>query len=199
MPNHCYSHNIDYAYQTECPECRAEEASRNRREMLELQKEDSDGDWKRHEELVQLREREIAKRWNPGDYTCPECLYITLKRGASRCPACQAAIGQDYWPPVYEREILQAEERAKAERAKAAAEPRLKNVHGVVKRIDANHGFGWIEQADGSQVFFHHSEIKGDLLGSMERLRAIQDGQRVTFDIEQGLKGPRAVNVEKDI
>ncbi|MFH0789929.1 MAG: cold-shock protein [Pseudomonadota bacterium] len=62
---------------------------------------------------------------------------------------------------------------------------------GRVKWFNENKGFGFIE-VDGQDkdVFIHHSAI------SMQGFRTLQEGQRVSFDIEQGKKGPAAVNVK---
>jgi CspA family cold shock protein len=62
---------------------------------------------------------------------------------------------------------------------------------GRVKWFNENKGFGFIE-VDGQDkdVFVHHSAI------SMQGFRTLQEGQRVGFDIEQGKKGPAAVNVK---
>ena len=61
--------------------------------------------------------------------------------------------------------------------------------NGVVKFFSAKKGFGFIEQEDGPDVFVHHSEIKA------AGFKTLKEGERVSFDIEQGEKGPRAVNV----
>ncbi len=62
---------------------------------------------------------------------------------------------------------------------------------GSVKWFNENKGFGFID-VDGQDkdVFIHHSAI------SMSGFRTLQEGQRVSFDIEQGQKGPSAVNVK---
>lgn len=62
-------------------------------------------------------------------------------------------------------------------------------VNGIVKWFNDSKGYGFIEQEDGPDVFVHHSGI------STEGFRSLKDGDRVTFDIEQGQKGPSAVNV----
>ncbi len=62
---------------------------------------------------------------------------------------------------------------------------------GRVKWFNENKGFGFIE-VDGQEkdVFIHHSAIE------MQGFRTLYEGQRVSFDIEQGNKGPAAVNVK---
>jgi cold shock protein len=62
---------------------------------------------------------------------------------------------------------------------------------GRVKWFNEKKGFGFIE-VDGQDkdVFIHHSAI------NMQGFRTLQEGQRVSFEIEQGNKGPAAVNVK---
>ncbi len=62
-------------------------------------------------------------------------------------------------------------------------------VNGIVKWFNDSKGFGFIEQEDGPDVFVHHSGI------NTEGFRSLKEGDRVTFEIEQGKKGPSAVNV----
>ena len=60
---------------------------------------------------------------------------------------------------------------------------------GIVKWFNAEKGFGFIEVEGGEDVFVHFSAIQRDGYKSLE------EGQRVTFDIVQGPKGPQAANV----
>ena len=60
---------------------------------------------------------------------------------------------------------------------------------GTIKKLVRERGFGFINDTDGNEVFFHQSaliEAKFDLLN---------DGQEVELDTEKGPKGPRAINV----
>ncbi len=61
--------------------------------------------------------------------------------------------------------------------------------NGTVKWFNEKKGYGFIEQEDGPDVFVHQSAIKGT------GFRTLQEGDRVSFDIEQGEKGPAAANV----
>jgi CspA family cold shock protein len=60
---------------------------------------------------------------------------------------------------------------------------------GIVKWFDDRKGYGFIEQEDGSDVFVHHTGINGS------GFKSLREGDRVTFTVEQGKKGPAAVNV----
>ena len=63
---------------------------------------------------------------------------------------------------------------------------------GNVKWFNESKGFGFIAPADGGKdVFVHFSAIKGD------GFRTLAEGEAVTFDVENGPKGPQAANVQK--
>ena len=61
--------------------------------------------------------------------------------------------------------------------------------NGTVKWFNDKKGFGFIEQEDGPDVFVHFSGISGN------GFKSLAEGDRVTFTIEQGPKGPAAVDV----
>lgn len=61
--------------------------------------------------------------------------------------------------------------------------------NGIVKWFNERKGYGFIQQEDGPDVFVHHSGITG------AGFKSLNEGDRVTFDVEQGKKGPAAVKV----
>jgi CspA family cold shock protein len=61
--------------------------------------------------------------------------------------------------------------------------------NGIVKKFNGSMGFGFIEHENGNEVFVHHSAIHGTAF------KSLSVGDRVTFDVVQGTKGPTAVNV----
>ena len=59
---------------------------------------------------------------------------------------------------------------------------------GTIKRLVADRGFGFIAASGDNEYFFHRSGV--------DNFDSLQVGQSVTFDVEQGPKGPRAGNVK---
>ena len=63
--------------------------------------------------------------------------------------------------------------------------------NGTVKWFNATKGYGFITTEEGSDVFVHCSAIQG------EGCKARDEGQKVSFEITQGTKGPQASDVVK--
>ncbi len=62
--------------------------------------------------------------------------------------------------------------------------------NGTVKWFNSSKGYGFIEQEDGGpDVFVHHTGINAN------GFRSLNEGEQVSFEIQQGPKGPAAVNV----
>ncbi len=63
---------------------------------------------------------------------------------------------------------------------------------GTVKWFNEKKGFGFIEvEGGGKDVFCHYSGIKAD------GFKTLAEGDKVTFDVEEGQKGPQAANVQR--
>ena len=60
-----------------------------------------------------------------------------------------------------------------------------------MKWFNDNKGFGFIEMDDNTDVFVHFNDISGD------GFKSLAEGEAVTFELEDGPKGPKAVNVIK--
>ncbi len=64
-------------------------------------------------------------------------------------------------------------------------------LEGKVKWFNESKGFGFIEQAEGNDVFVHYTAIQN------EGFKTLAEGEEVTFEIVDGPKGPAAANVQK--
>ena len=63
--------------------------------------------------------------------------------------------------------------------------------HGKVKWFNEEKGFGYIERENSDDLFVHFSAIQTD------GFKSLDEGQAVTFEVEQGQRGPQATNVKK--
>ncbi|MCG6946453.1 MAG: cold-shock protein [Deltaproteobacteria bacterium] len=63
--------------------------------------------------------------------------------------------------------------------------------NGIVKWFNDRKGYGFIQQEDGEDIFVHYSSI--DMAG----YKSLAEGEQVTFEVEEGDRGPVAKNVQK--
>ena len=63
--------------------------------------------------------------------------------------------------------------------------------NGIVKWFSDKKGYGFIEKEEGGDIFVHHTSI------NMSGFKTLSEGDRVTFEVEEGNRGPAAKNVEK--
>jgi cold shock protein len=63
--------------------------------------------------------------------------------------------------------------------------------NGTVKWFNNRKGFGFIQQEDGPDLFVHFSSINSD------GYKTLNEGEEVTFEVEDGERGPKAVNVSR--
>ena len=67
-------------------------------------------------------------------------------------------------------------------------------MNGKVKWFNSTKGFGFIEREDKEKdVFVHHSAVRD------AGMKGLEEGQGLIFDIEEGPKGPNAVNLQKSV
>lgn len=64
-------------------------------------------------------------------------------------------------------------------------------MNGKVKWFNEKKGYGFVTAEDGTEVFVHYTDIKSD------GFKTLAEGESITFDVEQGPKGPKAVNIQK--
>ena len=64
-------------------------------------------------------------------------------------------------------------------------------MNGTVKWFNAEKGYGFITGEDGKDVFVHYAAIQG------EGYKALENGQKVSFDVTNGARGPQAANIVK--
>ncbi len=64
-------------------------------------------------------------------------------------------------------------------------------VKGTVKWFNEKKGFGFLSREDGDDVFVHHTSIQA------EGFKTLREGQEVEFEVQDGPKGPQAVNVRE--
>jgi CspA family cold shock protein len=65
-------------------------------------------------------------------------------------------------------------------------------MNGTIKRLVQDRGFGFIVAENGAEYFFHREQLRGGL-----DFDTVSQGERVTFDTQEGPKGPRAINVQR--
>lgn len=119
----CRVHGTEFEPWEGCSDCRdaEERETQDRAELLGTVERIRE---ERLDTVERIKEAAAASAYrsaNPGDYRCPDCKYITLRREAKRCPKCHAQIDDLYWPPILRAEAAAAEAQER-ERRRAAEE-----------------------------------------------------------------------------
>lgn len=68
----------------------------------------------------------------------------------------------------------------------------MASITGIVKWYDKEKGYGFISCNDGDDVFAHHSQIK-----EKGPEKDLNEGENVSFSVQQGERGPMAINIQK--
>lgn len=68
----------------------------------------------------------------------------------------------------------------------------MASITGIVKWFNVEKGYGFISCDDGNDVFAHHSQVK-----EKGTSKDLHEGESVSFDIQDGEKGPSAINIQK--
>jgi len=66
----------------------------------------------------------------------------------------------------------------------------VRNMQGTVKWFNGEKGYGFITTEEGNDVFAHFSQINKD------GYKTLEEGEKVSFDVAEGAKGPQAENIE---
>jgi hypothetical protein len=123
MSYYCNLHGAYEEHWNGCPKCQvAEDHAREAEYDAEQRaREAADDAAMRAEELTEDLEDLAYRQSNPGQFKCPSCKYITLKRNASACPKCQRDVPTQYWTEVNQLIAKRAAEK-RAQEAKQAEE-----------------------------------------------------------------------------
>ena len=149
---HCNEHGIDHR-QFDCPRCVAQ---RQHDEVLDALNAQAEAQAEAAEAQADALVEAEKKRLNPGEHTCPHCLYSTLRRYASRCPFCQGTIDSGHWVRVAEAEAEAAQrrkeeeelrrkewERTRPEREREAARKEAEKEREAARTL-SRELFGWL-------------------------------------------------------
>ena len=98
-----------------------------------------------------------------------------------------AALALNEAVDVFERQIVKLREKRRDRRTEQpAGPPHL----GIIDSINQQEGFGFILMEDGEKVYFHRNAVHGGL-----DFEGLEEGRRVSLNIEAGEKGPQATTV----
>jgi hypothetical protein len=94
-----------------CPDCKREEQEQHdaRAEQARMLEEQSES----LRDIAISTEEAAFRAHNPGDFQCPSCMMISLKRGARRCPLCRSDITPSDWEDI-DNKVEEARKQAQA-------------------------------------------------------------------------------------
>ena len=141
-----------------------------------------------HQDLIDVR---IAARSTNHHRHGGQEVHITCEARGQQIVAARAredlGLSLNEALDAFEREVRRMREKRLERSTRGEPTP---SVHGVVRRIFPDRGYGFVRTDEGKEVYFHKNAVHGGL-----DFKHLEEGQRVALDVEQGHKGLQAITI----